>query len=60
MEQYRKNGKFPQQIKISDHLKCFCTHIWMAFFIFVIGVDEIMAGAEAKSMGNMSMANNTG
>ena len=26
----------------------------------VIGVDEIMAGAEAKSMGNMSMGNSTG
>jgi hypothetical protein len=26
----------------------------------VIGVDEIMPGAEAKSMGNMSMGNSTG
>ncbi|HEY6949370.1 MAG TPA: hypothetical protein VI146_02075 [Nitrososphaeraceae archaeon] len=26
----------------------------------VIGVDEIMAGAEAKAMGNMSMGNSTG
>lgn len=26
----------------------------------VIGVDEIMPGADAKSMGNMSMGNSTG